>query len=122
MTAQTKFRFAHHKLVAYRVAVDLADFVGDVVARTGPGHRRLLDQVERSAESTVALVAEGANRFTPGMKRQRYTEARGEAGETAAHIERMHRRGLLTDEQLLAGLALADRACALLTGLIRRYS
>jgi four helix bundle protein len=49
-------------------------------------------------------------------------EARGEAGEVAAHLERLARYRFITEEQLMTGLSLADRLCAMLTGLIKRHS
>ena len=48
-------------------------------------------------------------------------EARGEAGEVAAHLERLRRYRFISEEQLMRGLSLADRLCALLTGLIKRH-
>jgi four helix bundle protein len=118
----TRFRFAHHRLDAYRVAVEMADRVDGLVARFPRGHARLADQLRRSAEAVVALTAEGANRYSAGQKRQRFTEARGECGEVAAHIERACRRRLVRQAEALAVLTLADRVCAMLSGLIRRCS
>jgi hypothetical protein len=40
----------------------------------------------------------------------------------AAHLERLSRYGFITEKQLMAGLRLADRVCAMLTGLIKRHS
>ena len=76
----------------------------------------------RAGRGAEALIAEGANRFTPKQKRQRFVEARGEAGEVAAHLERLRRYRFITEEQLMRGLGLADRLCAMLTGLIKRHS
>ena len=122
MTDRT-FHFTHYKLDAYRVARQLADLVTEQLAPQVPsGHHKLVDQIVRSATGAEALVAEGANRFTAKQKRQRFVEARGEAGETAAHLERLRRYRFISEEQLIAGLSLADRLCAMLTGLIKRHS
>jgi four helix bundle protein len=75
--------------------------------------------VVRSATGLGPLIAEGANRFSPKQKRQRFVEARGEAAEVAAHLERLRRYGFISEAQLLKGSRLADRV---LTGLIRRHS
>ena len=122
MTDRT-FHFTHYKLDAYRVARQLADLVTEQLAPQVPsGHHKLVDQIVRSATGAEALVAEGANRFTAKQKRQRFVEARGEAGETAAHLERLRRYRFISEKQLIAGLGLADRLCAMLTGLIKRHS
>jgi len=119
-----QFQFVHYKLDAYRVSSELADLVM-VVARQvpkGQGHQKMVDQIVRSATGAEALIAEGANRYTSKQKRQRFVEARGEAGEVAAHLERLARYRFISPEQLTSGLGLADRLCAMLTGLIKRHS
>ena len=118
----SSFRFAHRKLVAWQVARELADRVKPVVTRLPARHAGLGDQLMRSALATEALIAEGANRYTPKQKRQRFAEARGECGETASHLERLSRFQLIAESEVTEMLALADRICALCTGLIRRHS
>ena len=119
---QQQFHFTHYKLDAYRVARALADHVMVLVEQVPEGHSKMVDQVVRAATGAEALIAEGANRFTPKQKRQRFVEARGEAGEVAAHLERLRRYRFISEEQLMQGLGLADRLCAMLTGLIKRHS
>ena len=117
-----KFHFTHYKLDAYRVARELADLVMVVTPQVPRGHHKMVDQIVRSSTGAEALIAEGANRYTPKQKRQRFVEARGEAGETAAHLERLARYRFISEQQLMTGLSLADRLCAMLTGLIKRHS
>lgn len=93
-----------------------------VVARLPERYEGLGDQLLRAALATEALIAEGANRYTPKQKRQRFAEARGECGETASHLERLFRYQLISEREVTEMLALADRVCALCTGLIRRHS
>ena len=118
----TPFRFTHYKLDAYRVSSELADLVMKLVPQVPDGHHRLVDQIVRSSTGAEALIAEGANRYTSKQKRQRFVEARGEAGEVAAHLERLRRYRFISEQQLMQGLELADRLCAMLTGLIKRHS
>ena len=117
-----KFRFAHHKLDAFRVARQMADRAKVISDRVPRGYRKWADQLLRAAGSTVGLIAEGANRFTAGQKRNKFTEARGEAGEVAAWVEQLHGCGMVAEVEALAVLELADRVCAMLTGLIKRHS
>jgi len=67
-------------------------------------------------------IAEGANRFSPKQKRPRYQDARSEAGEVASHLERLYRYELLGEAETRELLTLANRVCAMQTGLIRHCS
>ena len=118
----SKYRFAHHKLDAFVVARQMADRAKVIADRVPRGYRKWSDQLLRAAGSTVGLIGEGANRFTAGQKRHKFTEARGEAGEVAAWVEQLHGCGLVAEREAIEVLELADRACALLTGLIKRHS
>lgn len=118
----SQFQFAHHKLDAYQVARQMADRSKVIADRVPRGYRKWADQLLRAAGSTVGLIGEGANRFTTGQKRQKFTEARGEAGEVAAWVEQLHGCGMVAEVEALEVLALADRVCAMLTGLIKRHS
>lgn len=120
--ANHSFHFTHYKLDAYRVSSELADLVMLLVKQVPRGHHKMVDQIVRAATAVEALIAEGANRYTPKQKRQRFVEARGEAGEVAAHLERLRRYQFISEPQLMVALGLADRVCAMLTGLIKRHA
>jgi len=118
----TQFQFTHHRLDAYRVARQMAVRVKVICDGVPRGYRKWADQLLRAAGSTVGLIGEGANRFSAGQKRQRYTEARGEAGEVAAWIEQLLLCGLVKKPEATEVLGLADRVCAMLTRLIQRHA
>ena len=117
-----QYQFTHHKLDAYRVAREMALRVKPVAERVPRGHRSWADQLTRAAGNTVGLIGEGANRFSSGQKRQRFTEARGEAGEVASWVELLHSYGMVPEAEAEAVLHLANRVCAMMTGLIKRHS
>ena len=77
--------------------------------------------MKRAASNTVLLIGEGANRFNPAGKCQRYSEARGEAGEVAAAAELCELNGWAVAEQRQELLELAGRVGAMLTKLLRRF-
>ena len=114
-------RFAHHRLDVYELALELAVSAKGISAGIPRGYRGLSDQLLRSATGVVLLIAEGANRFTPGQKRQRFVEARGECGEAAATVELCARLELVSQEESLSFQRMADQVCAMLTGLIHRH-
>ena len=114
--------FSHHKLDCYRVALEMLRDVHGVTKTIPRGYRSFADQLLRAAGGTVALIGEGANRFTKGQKRQRFTEARGEAGEVAVHIEAIRAMELICERDADRLLVKADRVCAMLTRLIHTHS
>ena len=69
--------FAHQRLDAYRVAVQLFRQIEEVTARFPRGHADLKDQMRRSAAATVRHIAEGANRFEPRRPRARRAPSSG---------------------------------------------
>ena len=121
MDARTQ-RLPHHRLEAYRISLDMAEQAKRIADRIPRGYRTLADQLLRAGTGTVLLIAEGANRFTPGHKRQRFMEARGECGEVAAAAELLGRLGLAPEADALRLQRTATRVAAMLTGLIKRVS
>jgi len=109
-------RFAHHRLDAYGVALDLFVGVEEFAAGLPRGHADLKDQVRRSAAATVRHIAEGANRIQPRDKAARFVLARAECGECEAALDMARRVGLRPDGDLTV---LADRVAAMCMGLIR---
>jgi four helix bundle protein len=114
-------RFPHHRLDAYRVALEMAGEADAIAAKLTGRHRRMADQLGRAAIAVPLLVAEGAHRRTAGQKRQRFTEARGECAEVAAACELARSLQLVDDDTARSVEALADRVCAMLTKLIARH-
>ena len=113
--------FPHERLDAYRVALDLAVATKALSDRIPRGYRDLADQLLRCGTAPVLLVAEGANRTSAAMKRQRFTEARGECGEAAAAIELGLRLGFFPSADAAAASTLASRLAAMLTRLMVRW-
>ncbi len=110
----------HERLDAYRVALRMAALAKDVAQSIPRGHRNVADHLQRAAQNTVLLLAEGANRRTAGEKRQRFGESRGECGQAAAAADLVIVMGLGPPGDAQELKALAGRVSAMLTGLIRR--
>ena len=113
-------RFAHHRLDAYRVALELFERVEAAAAGFRRGHADLKDQLRRAAAAPVRHIAEGANRIHPRDKAARFTLARAECGECEAAIEMACIVGLIPDDQAALLRQLADRVAAMAMGLVRR--
>lgn len=114
--------FPHHRLDAYRVALELAREAETIAAGLTGRHRRVADQLGRAALAVPLLIAEGAHRRTCGQKRQRFTEARGECAEVAAACEVARVLALVDEDHALRVEVLADRVAAMLTRLIARQT
>jgi len=111
-------RFAHERLDAYRVALQLFVEVEQIVLPQG--HADLRDQLRRATAATVRHIAEAANRTHPRDKAARFIVAQGECGECAAVLEMAQALRLAPAARLHVARRLADRVGAMLTGLIRR--
>jgi len=111
-------RFAHERLDAYRVALQLFVEVEQIVLPKGQADLR--DQLRRATAATVRHIAEAANRTHPRDKAARFIVAQGECGECAAVLEMAEVLGLAPVARLRAPRRLAGRVGAMLTGLIRR--
>ena len=115
-----QYRFAHSKLIAWQVAVDLLRALRPLIAKLRRRDPVLSDQLTRSGRSVALNLAEGAARWTGADKAHKFTIARGEAGEVAGTLELAEALGALTTDEITPAMQLADRECALLTGMIRR--
>ena len=113
-------RFAHQRLDAYRVAVELFAGVERLAADFPRGYAEHKDQLRRAAASVVRNIAEGANRVHPRDKAARFGVARGECGECEAALEMADVVGIGDGGRVRHLRGLADRVAAMLFGLIRR--
>ena len=122
MLDPTATRFPHSRLDAYRISLELASAARRMSDAIPHGYRTLADQLLRAGIAVPLLISEGANRVTPGQKRQRFSEARGECGECAAAAEVAAVLGLVSPAEAQTVMVLADRVAAMLTRLVQRLS
>jgi four helix bundle protein len=105
----------HHRLIAYRAAVELLLAVRNASIRDA----KLRDEALRSAKSACLNCAEGAGRVTRGDKARAFAIARAEAVEAAAAVEIAALAGDATAASAAQVAQLASRVVALLTPLVR---
>ena len=113
-------QLSHRRLDVYRVSIALAVAADGLARGLPPGNGRIKDQLKRASQAVPLLVAEGAHRTSWPQKRQRYNEARGEAGEVAAAAELTQALGLADEQAAREVVELAARVAAMLTRLVRR--
>ena len=102
-------------LIAYRVARDLVIAVRNAEISNPP----LRDQALRAATAVGLNIAEATGRPSRADQRRIYGIARGEAVETLAALDLAEAAGFSTAESVRGGKLLAERAYALLSGLMR---
>jgi four helix bundle protein len=79
---------------------------------------RMGDQILRAARSTTANIAEGYGRFHYLDNAKFCSNARGSCWETVDHMITASDEGLISDDILTEGRAIASKAVALLNGYI----
>jgi four helix bundle protein len=104
-------------LRVYSLARELVRNVNQLLPRIAERSRDLADQVDRSARSVAANIAEGEHRHD-GNGRQRFKTAR----ETRAHLEMAMDVGALHEAEVASAIDLADHISAGLYKLLRNRS
>ena len=117
----TTFGFPHERLDAWHVArqarVTALQFTTTLPTGFGDEAR----QINKAAASVIRNIAEGASRFKPGEKVQKFEIAAGEAGEAVAAIISLQDLGMGDAELAQRFFHLESRVGAMLTGLVRRH-
>lgn len=89
-------------LRVYQASEALADLIWEVVSRWKPLARDTVGtQLIRAADSIGANIAEGHGRRTYVDNKRFVTIARGSLYETRHFLRRAHKRGLLTEKEIL---------------------
>lgn len=105
----------HHRLDAYRLALDVLRIVRDAEIRDG----KLRDQALRAAKSAALNIAEANGRTSPADRARVFAIARGEAMEAAAALEIAVLAGDAHPASYAACLPIAGHLFAVLTRLCR---
>ena len=109
------FKFPHHKLIAYQLALELVK----LVARVRIGDANLRAQARKSASSDALNSAEGAARISSGDKSRCYAIAPAECCEACAAVEIAGALGVCGEAQVREVLALGLRLKNVLSRLVR---
>jgi four helix bundle protein len=107
--------FDHEKLDVYRLARDFVALVSGLLKRNLT--RELRDQLDRSSISILFNIAEGAGKTARADKQRFYEIARGSATESAAQLDVLRIRRLISDDDYRAGRQLLVRIIQMLSRL-----
>ena len=111
--------FVHHKLHVHQRALDALQSCDEIGAQLPKGRAHLRNQLERSATSIVANIAEGAGEFSPSENARFYRMARRSAIETVAWIEITARRGEAPEPVMQTALRQLEQVVSMLVALIK---
>ena len=106
------------RLDVYQRAIEFLALVTEIVEELPRGHAERGDQLTRAAESVVRNLAEGAGRWSEADSAKHYKIARGEAMESAASLDVLRLRKLVTPERYERGIRLLEAVVAMLTKMI----
>jgi four helix bundle protein len=114
------YSFPHRKLAAWHLAREARQLTYQLISDLPSGYGEDARQLRRSSGAVPKLVAEGANRWSHGAKRQRFDEAATELGETASGLEDLAGLGLIDPDGTEEALIVWGKCRATLLGLMRR--
>lgn len=112
--------FDHEKLRAYQEALRFVAWVSPIIEKL-PTKLAAKDQLDRASTSIVLNIAEG-NGKRSHPDRCRYVDiSRGSALESAACLDVLVARGLLTNDEVTKGKTLLLGVVSLVSGLIAHF-
>ncbi|MFA4945230.1 MAG: four helix bundle protein [Lentisphaeria bacterium] len=106
--------FDHEKLDVYQVALQFAAWAHEQ-GKSMAGYHAFRDQLWRASYSIVLNIAEGNGKRSTEDRKRFLEIARGSCFECAACIDIATACGLIMQDQLTHGKAMADRIAAMLT-------
>ena len=118
----TTTHFPHHRLRAYRHALELLVLAKRLHGQVPHGYKVLATDLLKSSGSAACNTCEGANARTAGEKRMAYGVARKETGEAAGAAEALALLELVRRQDAVEFVKLADVLVGELTGLVKRWS
>jgi four helix bundle protein len=102
----------------YQAAVLLDTLVIALAAQVARGFAKDIDQLLRAAASVLLNIAEAYGSEQPGKKINHLEIARGSADETRAALQRLVRRGALSEKQIQRACGVTRAIAKMLTAWI----
>jgi len=114
-------KFSHEKLVVYQRSLEFTEFVNRIItSRTNS--ISAFEQLDRASSSIPLNIAEGTGKYTGKDKCKYYDIARGSALESAACLDVLLKRKIISDKVVEDGKKLLMEIVSMLIGLIKSSS
>src|ERR1700746_3087316 len=111
----------HEKLEVYQASLDFITWTIPLLERL-PGSTSVRNQLDRASTSVPLNIAEGNGKFTSLDRCRFFDNARGSALESAACLDVMVAKRLVSAAEVQAGKAMLVKMVSMLFGLIRANS
>lgn len=121
MTPNKPPSFPHARLDAWRISRRARHETRALLVGLPKGYGNDAKQIRDAAGAVPRLIAEGANRWSPGDKRHKFEMANGELGETVSSLCDLVDDGVLDPNDVDAVIRLWYRVGCMLVGLIRQH-
>jgi four helix bundle protein len=113
-----KIFFDHERLNAYRFSLAFNEWVGEFLSTT-VAKAAAKDQLDRAATSIPLNIAEGNGKFSKRDRARFFDIARGSSLESAAALDVLVWRKLLTQDQIAAAKEQLLQIVNMLVGLLK---
>lgn len=116
-----KIYFDHEKLDAYQASIRFCGWVGELINKVS-GKAAAKDQLDRASTSVPLNIAEGNAKFSHADRSRFFEIARGSTVESAACLDVLRVRNLISDDDVVAGKEQLVGITQMLVGLLRKFS
>ncbi len=116
-----KRQFDHETLHVYQQSLAFIRWVTPVLDKL-PKSLAVWSQLDRASTSVPLNIAEGNGKFTPPDRCKYFDIARGSSLESAAALDVLVAKGLLTEPEIVPGKEILLGVVSMLVGLIRSNS
>jgi four helix bundle protein len=111
-------QFDHEKLDVYHASLEFVALSSAILEKLPKGVA-VINQLDRAATAIPLNIAEGSGKFTAPDRCRFFDIARGSALESAACLDVLVVKKLVTTEEIAAGKAMLVRIVSMLVGLIK---
>ena len=114
-------KFSHEKLIVYQRSLEFIEFVNHIIT-SKRNTISAFEQLDRASSSIPLNIAEGTGKYTGKDKCRYYDIARGSALESAACLDVLLKRKIISDKVVEDGKKLLVEIVSMLIGLIKSSS
>ena len=114
-------KFSHEKLIVYQRSLEFIEFVNHIIT-SKKTTISTFEQLDRASSSIPLNIAEGTGKYTGKDKCRYYDIARGSALESAACLDVLLKRKIISDKVVEDGKKLLVEIVSMLIGLIKSSS
>jgi len=114
-------KFSHEKLIVYQRSLEFIEFVNHLIT-SEKTTISTFEQLDRASSSIPLNIAEGTGKYTGKDKCRYYDIARGSALASAACLDVLLKRKIISDKVVEDGKRLLVEIVSMLIGLIKSSS